>query len=109
MIRREQDLDVLHSDAHHLEVGAPSAIVFGWYQLKDNKERRRSPHLERQHAAKWSVHAGGQMRYNNNLYEKGLFYYGSYKGFGAIFGLFWLFFVVMPIKLVKFLLRSSRH
>jgi hypothetical protein len=49
------------------------------------------------------------VRHNSNLFDKALFYYGSYKGFGAIFGLAWLFFIVMPIKVVKLLARASRH
>ena len=46
------------------------------------------------------------MRRNN--YEKALFYYGTYKGFGAIFSLFFLFFIVIPIKVVKLLMRAAR-
>jgi hypothetical protein len=44
----------------------------------------------------------------NNDFERGLFYYGTYKGFGAIFSLFFLFFIALPIKVVKLLVRASR-
>jgi hypothetical protein len=44
----------------------------------------------------------------NNDFEKALFYYGTYKGFGAIFSLFFLVFIVIPIKVVKLLIRASR-
>ncbi len=44
----------------------------------------------------------------NNDFERGLFYYGTYKGFGAIFSLFFLFFIVIPIKVVKLLMRAAR-
>jgi hypothetical protein len=49
------------------------------------------------------------MRHGDNLFNKGLFYYGTYKGFGAIFGLAWLFFVIIPIRLVRLLVRFSRR
>lgn len=48
-------------------------------------------------------------RQGDNLFNKGLFYYGTYKGFGAIFGLAWLFFVILPVRLFRLLVRTSRH
>ena len=44
----------------------------------------------------------------NNDFERGLFYYGTYKGFGAIFSLFFLVFIVIPIRVVKLLVRTAR-
>jgi hypothetical protein len=44
----------------------------------------------------------------NNDFERGLFYYGTYKGFGAIFNLFFLVFIVLPIKVVRLLVRATR-
>lgn len=44
----------------------------------------------------------------NNDFEKGLFYYGTYKGFGAIFSLFILVFIVIPIRAVKLLVQAAR-
>jgi hypothetical protein len=44
----------------------------------------------------------------NNDFERGLFYYGTYKGFGAIFTLFFLVFIVLPIKVVKLFVRATR-
>jgi hypothetical protein len=44
----------------------------------------------------------------NNDFEKALFYYGTYKGFGAIFNLVFLVFLIVPIKVVKLLVRASR-
>jgi hypothetical protein len=38
-----------------------------------------------------------------------LLYYGSYKGAGAIFGLFCLFFITIPIRLIRLLLRVARQ
>jgi hypothetical protein len=49
------------------------------------------------------------MRNHNQFFDKALLYYGSYKGFGAILGLFFLFFILMPIKLIRLLVRASRH
>jgi len=48
------------------------------------------------------------MRNQNQLFDKALFYYGSYKGFGAIFGLFCLVFITIPIRLIRLLVRMSR-
>ena len=44
----------------------------------------------------------------NNDFEKALFYYGTYKGFGAIFSLFFLVFIVIPIRIVKLFVRAAR-
>jgi hypothetical protein len=44
----------------------------------------------------------------NNDFEKALFYYGTYKGFGAIFSLFFLVFITIPIKVLKLLVQASR-
>jgi hypothetical protein len=44
----------------------------------------------------------------NNDFEKTLFYYGTYKGFGAIFSLFFLVFIVVPIRVMKLLVRAAR-
>jgi hypothetical protein len=49
------------------------------------------------------------MRRNDALFEKALFYYGSYKGFGAIFSLFFLVFIVIPVKLVRLLIKVSQR
>jgi len=49
------------------------------------------------------------MRNNDRFFDKALLYYGSYKGFGAIFGLFWLFFITIPIRLIRFMVRASRR
>jgi hypothetical protein len=46
--------------------------------------------------------------HRNNDFEKALFYYGTYKGFGAIFSLFLLVFIVIPIRVVKLLVRPAR-
>ena len=44
----------------------------------------------------------------NNDVEKALYYYGTYKGFGAIFSLSVLVFIVIPIRVVKLLARVAR-
>jgi hypothetical protein len=49
------------------------------------------------------------MRKNDAFFERALFYYGSYKGFGAIFGLFFLVFIALPVKLVRLLVDVSRR
>jgi hypothetical protein len=49
------------------------------------------------------------MRNQNQFYDKALLYYGSYKGAGAIFSLFCLFFITIPIRLIRLLLRTARH
>jgi hypothetical protein len=49
------------------------------------------------------------MRRNDDSFETALFYYGTYKGIGAIFSLFFLVFIFMPVKLVRLLVRMSRH
>jgi hypothetical protein len=49
------------------------------------------------------------MRNQNHFFDKALLYYGSYKGFGAILSLFFLVFIIVPIKLVRLLMRASRH
>jgi hypothetical protein len=49
------------------------------------------------------------MRNNDRFFDKAFLYYGSYKGIGAIFGLFWLFFVTIPIRLIRYLVRASQR
>jgi hypothetical protein len=49
------------------------------------------------------------MRKNDAFFEKALFYYGSYKGFGAIFSLFFLVLIAFPVKLVRLLVDASRR
>jgi hypothetical protein len=49
------------------------------------------------------------MRNNEPFFDKALLYYGSYKGFGAILGLFWLFFIIIPIRLIRLLVRALQR
>jgi hypothetical protein len=49
------------------------------------------------------------MRNQNHFFDKALLYYGSYKGFGAIFDLFVLAFIILPIRLIKLLVRVTRQ
>jgi hypothetical protein len=49
------------------------------------------------------------MRNQNQFYDKALLYYGSYKGAGAIFSLFCFFFIAIPIRLIRLLLRTARR
>lgn len=49
------------------------------------------------------------MRNQNHFFDKALLYYGSYKGFGAIFSLFVLVFILIPIKLIRLLVRATRN
>ena len=49
------------------------------------------------------------MRNQNHFFDKALLYYGSYEGFGAIFSLFVLVFILIPIKLVRLLVRATRN
>lgn len=48
------------------------------------------------------------MRKNDAFFDRALFYYGSYKGFGAIFGLFFLVFIAFPVRLVRLLVHALR-
>ena len=54
-------------------------------------------------------HGGTTMRNQNHFFDKALLYYGSYKGFGAIFDLFVLAFIILPIRLIKLLVRVIRR
>jgi hypothetical protein len=49
------------------------------------------------------------MRNHNRFFDKTLLYYGGYKGFGAIFGLFFRVFITIPAGIVRLLIRASRH
>jgi hypothetical protein len=49
------------------------------------------------------------MRNQNHLYDKAVLYYGTYRGAGAIFSLFCFFFITIPIRLVRLLLRTARR
>jgi len=49
------------------------------------------------------------MRNHNRLLDKTLLYYGSYKGFGAIFGLFFFLFITIPVGIIRLLVRASRR